>query len=160
MTFRKILIPALLSASLMMASTAFASIVESDKDISSIIERQREIAEQVRRSPKAMTEQQQRLIGEEQAKIYAIVEGKSSFDELNQEQKVRLVNAIEKIDAIVEATRAAEDSRMVCRRERTVGSNMQATRCAPRKQRQEETTNARNAVEQSESCLSGSCNSP
>jgi peptidoglycan hydrolase CwlO-like protein len=149
----------LLSVSLMMASASFASIVESNKDISSIIERQREIAEQVQRSPKRMTEQQRRLVSEEQAKIYAIVEGKTSFEELNQEQKVRLVNAIEKIDAIVEGTAAAEDNRMVCRRERTIGSNRSATRCVAKKQREEESKNARNVMEQGEACVSDSCRS-
>ncbi len=85
--------------------------------------------------------------------VMKLVEGKQSSSELSPPDQVALVNALSSIAAIVEK---AEDERMVCRREKTIGSNRPETICktvAQLRQERQETdrflTSPRNA-----SCIS------
>ena len=54
-----------------------------------------------------------------QAGLMAILEGKTSTDDLTETQRIEAFNTLEWIEA---AINNAEDERLVCRRERTIGS--------------------------------------
>jgi hypothetical protein len=69
-------------------------------------------------------------------RIEAIVQGKQSLAELTPAERAELLNHQEIINTLL--TAAAEDSRLVCRRSRPVGSNMMATVCKTVAQRRSE----------------------
>ena len=60
-------------------------------------------------------------------RIEAAVAGKASISELDDATRVEVFNDQELINTIL--TQAAEDSRMVCRREKKLGSNMPTNVC-------------------------------
>lgn len=55
-----------------------------------------------------------------QAGLLAMLEGKATTDDLSEHQQIEVFNTLEWIEA---AINNAEDERMVCRREKTLGSN-------------------------------------
>lgn len=61
-----------------------------------------------------------------QDELLAMIEGKDSVEQLTPGQRTELFNALEWIEA---AINQAEDSRMVCRRERVTGSNRKVRIC-------------------------------
>lgn len=79
----------------------------------------------------------------EQVTVFSLLEGKTSSNELNREDQLKLFNSLEAISAIVNQD---EDERMVCRRARRTGSNMSETVCKTVAQRREEQEKARAAL--------------
>jgi hypothetical protein len=73
-----------------------------------------------------LTQQEKQAILSKQAPIYAMIDGRTSFDTLNDDDKRRLANAIEEVRALVAK---AEDSRMICERVRVIGSNRPQNKC-------------------------------
>jgi hypothetical protein len=61
------------------------------------------------------------------ARMELVLNGKSGVDELNGDQKVAVFNDQELVNSLL--TKARDDSRMVCRREKQVGSNMPTNQC-------------------------------
>jgi hypothetical protein len=57
---------------------------------------------------------------EKQAALLTLLEGKQSADELSEPQRVEVFNTLEWIEATINQQ---PDERMICRRERTIGSN-------------------------------------
>lgn len=55
-----------------------------------------------------------------QADVLQIVEGKASSDELSEEERLDVFNNLEWIEAALNKT---EGDQLICRRERTIGSN-------------------------------------
>jgi hypothetical protein len=73
-----------------------------------------------------LSEAEKQTILNKQEPIYAIIEGRTSFDNLSDDDKRRLANAIEEVRALVAK---AEDSRMICERVRVIGSNRPQNKC-------------------------------
>lgn len=61
------------------------------------------------------------------ARMEDLLGGRSSADGLAETDKVALFNDQERVNTIL--TKAREDSRLVCKREKTLGSNMPANQC-------------------------------
>lgn len=55
-----------------------------------------------------------------QASLMAMIEGKVSTDDLSEAERIKAFNTLEWISATINQE---QDDRMVCRRERTIGSN-------------------------------------
>ena len=60
-------------------------------------------------------------------RMQAVLEGKATMDDLRQDDRVALINDQELINALL--TQAKIDSRMVCKRERRVGSHRLTSTC-------------------------------
>ena len=60
-------------------------------------------------------------------RMQSVLDGKASMDELRQDDRVALLNDQELINALL--TQAKIDSRMVCKRERRVGSHRLTSTC-------------------------------
>ncbi len=78
-------------------------------------------------------EAKQRLM-RAQAKVFRLLDGNSTIDHLNELQKVELFNALQEVQAILEDN---EKDRLICKRERKVGTTIRETRCATVAQREE-----------------------
>ena len=121
------LIPATASA----ATTAAASPAE-------IVEQQRQIAARLDDDGAGLDKRAVADVRREQARVFAIVDGKDTFEDLTLEEKINLRNALESIDAQLKATALAEDDSEVCRREHQLGSRFKVTRCRTRAAMREE----------------------
>ena len=114
-----------------MSATASASSPSPSRgrDISRILELQEEIAEGVRHAEDALSDAQRHAIRAEQRRIRWLVADKPSLDALTRDQRLQLVNAQERINAVMHGTRVAEERRLICRRERPTGTNVAFDRC-------------------------------
>ncbi len=73
------------------------------------------------------------------------MEGHTRVDELNPQARTAVFNDQEVINNLM--TRGKEDSRMVCRRERVTGSNMQQSSCRTVAQRRRDTEDSRRLLD-------------
>lgn len=73
-----------------------------------------------------LTDGEKQTILRKQDTIYALIDGRDSFDGLREDEKVRLFNAVEEVRALVAK---AEDGRMVCERVKVIGSNRPQNKC-------------------------------
>lgn len=61
-----------------------------------------------------------------QDKVFRILAGVTSLDQLNADQRVEVTNAVEEVKAVMLAN---EGNRIICHREKKIGSNMVERRC-------------------------------
>ena len=99
-----------------------------------------------------MTTRQVSVIRKAQVDVFAVTEGKTTLDQLSMDDKVRLENALERINAEVKGTRAGRDDKQVCWRERTSGSNTKVTRCGSESEMREAREGARDFLERPKVC--------
>ena len=82
-----------------------------------------------------LSPRQNGLLRKQQAEFFAIAQGKSRLDDLSIDEKIRMENALEKINAIVGNTPAATAKQNVCWREAKTGSTVKVTRCGTEAER-------------------------
>jgi len=99
---------------------------------------------------KDLPDSKKRELFGKQDRVLALLADRSRTTELNEHQQIELFNNLEAIQAIVNS---AEDERMICRRERPIGTNRPQTICKTVAQRREE----RNAVERDTGRRSNAC---
>jgi hypothetical protein len=99
-----------------------------------------------------LSTRQVNVIRKAQLDVFAATEGKTSLDELSMDEKVRLENALERINAEVKNTRAGRDGKQVCWRERTSGTNTKVTRCGTEAEMREAREGARDFLERPKVC--------
>lgn len=83
-------------------------------------------------------------------RMQAKLDGVQSVDQLSENDKVAVFNDQELINTLL--TDAAEDSRLICQRGKTLGSNMRTNSCmtvAERRRRQEEGQNQMRKIQRS-----------
>lgn len=120
---------------LLLASTAAAapppsaSVTEIDRDLARILERQYEIAEQARVASDALSARQRQVINREQRRIFSILAGRSSLDELAPGRRIELWNALQSVNAAIDGSAAAEDRKLVCTHQNRTGSRVTRVRC-------------------------------
>lgn len=99
-----------------------------------------------------LTTRQVNAIRKAQVDVFAVTEGKTSLDQLSMDDKVRLENALERINAEVKNTRAGHDEKQVCWRERTSGTTMKVTRCGTEAEKREAREGARDFLDRPKVC--------
>jgi hypothetical protein len=78
-------------------------------------------------------------------RIQALTDGKQGYHELTAKQRAELINEQELINTRLTAAR--DDSRLVCKRSRPVGSNMIATTCKTVSERRNDMNESSEALE-------------
>lgn len=106
-----------------------------------------------------LTPRQNALVRKAQTEVFALIDGKTRLDELSIDDKVRLENALERINAQVVNTRAASDKQDVCWRERVSGTTMKKTRCGTQAEMREAREGARDFLEKPKICVPPGCGS-
>ena len=104
-----------------------------------------------------MTPRQVNAIRKAQKEVFAVIEGKNALDELSIDEKVRLENSLERINAKVKGGRLAKDDQEVCWREHKSGSRMKSTRCGTEAERREVREGARDWMEKPKVCVPPGC---
>lgn len=128
-----------LVAGLLISSTAFAvspgsaspgvSSASADRDLVNILERQREIANQLRTASDAMSFRQRQVIHREQRRIFSILQGRNSLDELAPNRRIELWNALQSVNAAIDGSPSAEERKLVCTHQNRTGSRVTRVRC-------------------------------
>jgi hypothetical protein len=72
------------------------------------------------------SDEERREIFARQDDVLAAIEGRQAIDELSNDERVRLANALSAVDA---AVNKAEDNRMICERIKPIGSNRPQNKC-------------------------------
>lgn len=104
-----------------------------------------------------LTPRQNNIVRKAQAEFFAVAEGKARMDELSMEDKIRIENALERINAEVKNSRTASDDQNVCWRERVSGSKMKTTRCGTQAEMREAREGARDFMEKPKVCVPPGC---
>ena len=104
-----------------------------------------------------LTARQNKLVGKAQDEFFAVTQGKTKLGELSIGEKIRMENALERINAEVKNTRMASDEQNVCWRERVSGSTMKKTRCGTKAEMREAREGARDYMEKPRVCVPPGC---
>lgn len=104
-----------------------------------------------------LTPRQNALVRKAQAEVFAVIEGKARLDELSIDEKIRLENALERINAQIVNTRSASDKQNVCWRERVSGTTVKKTRCGTQAEMREAREGARDFLEKGKICNPPGC---
>lgn len=125
----------------LLLAVAIGPVVAADQDSLQIVRAQQTALRAELDSGKleGLTPRQLKSVRKAQLEVFALIEGKARIDALTIDDKVRLENALERINAEIKGTRLAGEERQVCWRERTSGTKMKVTRCGT----QEEVDQAR-----------------
>ena len=104
-----------------------------------------------------LTTRQNNAIRKAQKEVFAVTEGKTKLDELSMDEKIRLENALERINAEVGNSRVASDNQQVCWREAKSGSTVKVTRCGTQLERDQIREGARAWMEKPKVCVPPGC---
>ena len=104
-----------------------------------------------------LTPRQNTIVRKAQIEVFAVSEGKSRLDDLSMEEKIRLENALERINAQIVNTRAASNNQNVCWRERVSGTTVKKTRCGTQAEMREAREGARDFLEKGRVCVPPGC---
>lgn len=117
------------AAAALMLAMAPGALAQAEK-VSRILSQQKEIRE----ASEAATGAYSRFEHDEKARLHAtqdriftLLDGVSDVEQLREDQRVELFNALEQVKAILNAN---ENDRQECWRERKIGTTMRETRCA------------------------------
>lgn len=132
----------------------FGSAFAAGNKLSDILDQQRALATQLDEGgTSGLTIRQKNLIRKAQKEVFAITDGKTSLDQLSMDDKVRLENALERINAEVKGGGlAATNEQNVCWRERKTGSTVKVTRCGTEAERREAREGARDFLDRPRVC--------
>ena len=130
----------------------------SEDKLTTIVEQQRALQAALDHGGnERITTRQPNVIRKAQTEVFAITDGKTRLDELDIDDKVRLENALERINAQVVGTRAAQDGQQVCWREAKSGSTVKVTRCGSQAERDQVREGARAYMEKPKICIPPGC---
>ena len=125
----------------------------SDKplDLDKVVEQQQQIRKDVLASGgkyRGISSGDQAELLRRQDKLFRMFDGKETADDLTQEQRMSAFNDLEWIEAAL--NKREDGDRLVCTRERTVGSNRVTRVCRTKEQLEFEREQARNNLDQSQ----------
>lgn len=104
-----------------------------------------------------LTPRQSNLVRKAQKEFFLVTEGKSALDQLSIEDKIRMRNSLETINAQLVGTRAAGASQEVCWREAKTGSSVKVTRCGTQEERDRAREGARDWLQRPKICAPPGC---
>jgi hypothetical protein len=103
-----------------------------------------------------VTARESALIRKDQARVRSLIEGRT-LDDLGVAERVELDNALERINALVMATRQADEARDVCRYERPTGSKLRKLECMTAAARGNHRDGARAYLDRPRVCVPPGC---
>ena len=146
---------ALLAACLFAACGAMAQ--DATDKLAEIREQQAELARQLDTGELTLTPRQANAIRKSQAEVAELTQGAQTLADLDMNQKVRLENALERINAMVVGTRAGSSAQQVCKRVALAGSAMKTTRCATQAEWDQVRETSRSSLEKQRVCEPPGC---
>jgi len=150
---------ALLLMAILLLAPIGALAEETGSSLQAIVEQQKTLRADLERGMPGITPRQARVIRKAQDEFFAVVEGKATLDQLGIEDKVRIENALERINAEIVNTNAAQADKEVCWREQTTGSKTTVTRCGTQSEIDQAREGARGFMERPRICVPPGCGS-
>ena len=132
----------------LLASTSVANASQggTSQDVGLILSEQKQLQQDVSAGKGGLARlsaKEKQALATAQARVFVLLEGKSTIDELPMDQRVEAFNALEAIKAIVTAK---PRDQMICRRERALGSHRVSTSCRTAEEREQEVEAAARAL--------------
>ncbi|MGH8077537.1 MAG: hypothetical protein ACREPE_09470 [Lysobacter sp.] len=152
----KVMRTVLLAALLLLAPMG-AMAAEEANSLQVLVDQQTALRAELTRGPKDLTPRQVGIVRKAQDEFFRLVEGKTSLDQLAIDEKVRVENALEKINAELVNTNAARANQDVCWREQMTGSKMQVTRCGTQQEIDQAREGARGFMDKPKICVPPGC---
>lgn len=146
---------ALLIALLVLAP--IAATAKENASLQMMVEQQTALRNELAADPKGLNPRQVALIRKAQAEFFRLVEGKATLDQLAIDDKVRVENALERINTQIVNTNASRGNQEVCWREKTVGSKMEVTRCGTQSEIDDARDGARGFLLKPKICIPPGC---
>lgn len=149
----------ILVSMLALTGASFAQVAPAEEDgLQQILKQQKALRADLEDGGlEGLTPRQNTLVRKAQVEVFAVTEGKGRLEDLSMEEKIRLENALERINAQVVNTRAASDKQNVCWRERMSGTTMKKTRCGTQAEMREAREGARDFLEKGKVCVPPGC---
>lgn len=104
-----------------------------------------------------LTPRQNAQVARDQGEVFALATGKASWDAMTIEEKVRVENALERINALVLNTRRSAGNKQTCWREKKLGSKTTITRCATQDELDAAREGGRAWMERPKVCIPPGC---
>ena len=148
------------STMILFAGCAFAGVAASEgtSSIEAIREQQTALQADIEAGKTdGLTPRQVNIVRKSQREVFDLIDGKKDLAELSIEEKIRLNNALETINAQVKGGRLGRDEQQVCWRERKTGSTTKVTRCGSQAERDFLRQNARDYLEKPRVCTPPGC---
>lgn len=147
-----------LASSLCVGGVVSAQVESAPDPLRRIVDEQTALARDLESgNARGLTQRQVLLVRRAQRDVFSVVSGRTSLTQLSIDEKVKLENALEQINAQVVGTRAASESQEVCWREAPSGSKLKVTRCGTREEREEVRRGARAWMEKPRVCVPPGC---
>ena len=129
----------------------------SPASLPDIVQQQQQIRDELASGALPLNPRQKRIVGEQQAIVFSVTEGKTSVADLTADEQVGMRNALGVINAQVSTRVTAEDEREVCWREKRTGSKLVTTVCGTEKERREAREGARDYMSRPSICQPPGC---
>lgn len=114
---------------MLLATLAFPSAAQEADSLERIREQHAVLASELDDGVLKVTPRESAELRREQAKVAAILEENASLADFSIDERVALDNALQRINAIVVATRTADESQRVCKSEKATGSHVRKVVC-------------------------------
>ena len=134
-----------------------AAVAGENASLAAIVEQQAALRDDLARGPGDLTPRQAAAVRKAQTEFFRLVEGRTTMDQLSIDDKIRVENALERINAQVVGTNAAQANQEVCWREQRLGSRLSTTRCGTRKEIDRVREEARGYMEEPQICTPPGC---
>lgn len=142
---------------MLLSVVPMTAIAQETAPLQEMVEQQEQLRSDMADGIDGLTPRQARIITDAQAEFFAITAGKQALDQLSIQEKVRLENALESINAQMVNTRASLADQENCVREAKTGSRAVVTRCGTREQADEARRGAREYMERPRICSGPGC---
>ena len=153
--FTNSIVHALVLACLSAGGVAIAQ--EPADKLADIRSQQSELKRQMDAGELPLTPRQANTIRKSQAEVSELTQGAATLSDLDMGKKVRLENALERINAIVVGTRAASSGQQICKRVALAGTAMKSTRCATQAEWEQVRETSRSSLEKQRVCEPPGC---
>lgn len=114
---------------LIVCSAGHAGFVATGTDVRQILLEQKLVLEEIEKPTgkySRFSDQAQHKLKVAQAKIFELLDGGRTLDQLDKDEKVELLNSVEEIKAIIANN---QRDKLECWRERKLGTTLKVTRC-------------------------------
>ena len=132
---------------------------ESPDKLAEILSQQLDLKTRLDAGELPLTPRQANAIRASQAEVFNVTQGASRLVDLDLSRRVRLENALERINALVAGTAAAASRQQVCKRVPVTGSSVKTTRCATQDEWDRVRENSRDTLERRHVCEPPGCGS-
>lgn len=128
-----------------------------DESLQAMVQQQQQLRADLAKGLDGVTPRQVRIIGKAQDEFFAATQGAQSLDQLSIQDKVRIENALETINAQIVNTSASRSDQDTCWREAKTGSRTKVTRCGTKEEVEQVRRDAQSAMEKRRICSGMGC---